>query len=79
MLRKRCVALAEGPFVSNVTSTSAVVSFELDRPAPCSVAVGTRVLACRPEALRQEILVDSLTPATDYKYTVKYGENEESM
>ena len=72
------VALAEGPFVSKVTAESAVVWFELDRPAPCSVTVGQRVIACKPDALRQEILVDRLGPAADYRYTVKYGENEES-
>ncbi len=72
------VALSEGPFVSNVTSTSAIVWFELDRPDACSVTIGTRVVACQPDRLRQELLVDRLTPATDYKYTVKYGQNEES-
>ncbi len=72
------VALSEGPFVANVTAASAVVWFELDRPAPCSVTIGTRVIACKPGALRNEILVDRLLPSTDYRYIVTYGENTET-
>jgi hypothetical protein len=72
------VTLAEGPFVANVTAESAVVWFELDRPSACSVTVGTRVLPCKPDTPRQEILVDHLASATDYRYVVKYGENEEA-
>jgi hypothetical protein len=71
------VTLVEGPFVANVTDTTAVIWFELDRPAPCSVAVATRSLPCRDGVARQEILVDRLVPATDYAYTVSYGTSEE--
>ncbi len=69
--------LVEGPFVANVTHRSAVIWFELDRPAPCEVRVGRRVVACRPGERRQELLVDRLAPATAYRYSVHYGPHVE--
>lgn len=71
------VTMVEGPFVANVTSTSAVIWFELDRPAACEVAVGRRVVACRPGERRQEVLVERLSPDTRYRYHVRYGAFEE--
>ena len=71
------VTMVEGPFVGNVTSTQAVVSFLLDRPAPCAVTVGGRKVPCKDGDTRQEITVDGLQPGTSYAYTVQYGANEE--
>lgn len=72
------VTMIEGPFVSNVTPQGAVIWFELSRPAACSVTVATRSYPCRGDSARQEILVDGLTPAADYAYTVTYDGFEES-
>jgi hypothetical protein len=71
------VTIVEGPFVANVTPTSAVIWFELDRPAPCSVLIGTRVHECQPNAAHQEVLVDRLAPGRNHEYVVRYGDNEE--
>jgi hypothetical protein len=71
------VALAEGPFLANVTEKSAVVWFELDRQADCAVEVLTRTFPCRPGETRQEISIGELSPGTDYPYVVKYGGNKE--
>ena len=71
------VTLLEGPFVSNVTPRGAVIWFELNRPAACSVQVGARSYPCREGATRQEVRVDRLAPGRDYKYSVRYGDNEE--
>lgn len=71
------VTLVEGPFVANVSHESAVIWFELDRPAPCEVVVGRRVVPCRAGTLRQEIAVKGLSPATAYRYRVRYGGHEE--
>jgi hypothetical protein len=71
------VTLVEGPFVANVTPTGAVVWFELDRAASCSVLVGTRTFACKEGATRQEVAIEGLAPGTEHPYTVRYGDNEE--
>ena len=72
------VTLVEGPFVGNVTASQAVVSFLLDRPAPCAVTVGGRKVPCKDGDTRQEITVDNLKPGTSYAYSVQYGANEET-
>ena len=66
------VTMMEGPFVAKVTPRSAVIWFVLSRPASCSVTVGPRTVACAEGQTRQELLVDGLTPSTDYAYTVRY-------
>lgn len=71
------VTLVEGPFVANVTPGSAIVWFEMDRVAPCSVVVGSRTFACKEGATRQEVSIDRLAPGTEHPYTVRYGGAEE--
>jgi hypothetical protein len=72
------VTMIEGPFVANVTPNQAVVWFQLDRPAPCSLVVGTRTVPCREGKARQELTIDKLKPGTDYPYRVQYGGHEET-
>ena len=72
------VTKIEGPFVGNVGPRQAVISFQLDRPAPCAVVVGDRKIPCKDGETRQEITIDKLQPARDYAYTVQYGANEET-
>ena len=40
------VTMVDGPFVANVTARSAVIWFNLDQPAPCSVTINTRTFPC---------------------------------
>ena len=68
----------EGPFVGNIGPRQAVISFQLDRPAPCAVIVAERKIPCKDGQTRQEITVDKLQPATEYAYTVQYGANAET-
>ena len=68
----------EGPFVGNIGPRQAVISFQLDRPAPCAVVVAERKIPCRDGETRQEITIDKLQPATAYAYTVQYGANAET-
>jgi hypothetical protein len=72
------VTMVEGPFVGNVEPGRAVISFLLDRPAPCAVVVDGRTVPCRDGETRQEITIDNLQPGTSHAYTVKYGANEET-
>ena len=68
----------EGPFVGNIGPRQAVISFQLDRPAPCAVVVAERTIPCKEGETRQEITIDKLQPAKEYAYTVRYGANEET-
>jgi len=83
------VTLLEGPFVANVTDREAVVWFELDRPAPCEVRIAAapagrpagateRRVACREGEAHQEIGIGRLAADTSYRYTVRYGDAEET-
>jgi hypothetical protein len=72
------VTMIEGPFVANVTPEQAVVWFRLDRPAPCSLVVGSRTVPCREGEARQELTIDKLQPGTTYPYRVQYGGHEEA-
>ena len=55
------VTMVEGPFVANVEPRQAVIWFELDRPAPCSVIAGARTLPCPEGETHQEIAIDGLS------------------
>ena len=72
------VTMVEGPFVANVTPSQAVIWFQLDRPAPCSIELANRIVPCREHEARQEITIGQLTPGTDYRYRVRYGNYEEA-
>jgi len=72
------VTMIEGPFVANVTPSQAVVWFQLDRPAPCSIVVANRTVPCHEGEARQEITIGQLRPGTDYRYRVRYGDREEA-
>jgi 3',5'-cyclic AMP phosphodiesterase CpdA len=72
------VTMIEGPFVANVTPHQAVIWFQLDRPAPCSLVVGTRTVPCREGEARQELTIDRLQPGTNYAYRVQYAGHEEA-
>ncbi len=69
--------LQEGPFLANVTPTSAVVWFRLNRPDACAVVVASREFPCAAGSAHQEIRVDGLAPDREYPYTVRYGGHEE--
>ena len=64
-----------GPFVDQVTATSAIVSFETDVPTFGAVqlkdaAGGVRLIRSSRPGVRHEIEVPSLTPAMAYRYLV---------
>mgnify|MGYP001281130375 CR=1 FL=1 len=69
--------ILEGPFVANVTPTSAVVWFRLNRPDACSVVVSSREVPCAAGAAHQELQIDGLAPDREYPYAVRYGGHQE--
>jgi hypothetical protein len=84
------LTLLEGPFVANVTDRGAVVWFELDRTSSCEVRVAPtpnpkvharaaeKTFPCRAGSAHQEVALEGLSPATDYRYTVRYGDAQET-
>lgn len=67
-----------GPYVQNVTSASAWVVWETDRPATGHLRYGPRrptlVTEARPPATRHEVLLQGLQPDTSYAYVVHSGD-----
>ncbi len=66
------VNVVSGPFVDQVGETSAIISWQLDRPAAGQVKIGERVFASA-EAQRHELKVEGLRAGTRYHYQVSSG------
>ena len=62
-----------GPIVDQVSESGAVISFETDRPALCSVQVGPVVVVEARAARRHEVEISGLKAATTYTYRVRAG------
>ncbi len=65
-----------GPFIEQVTSSSAVVFFETDRPTSASVAVDNRTVADDTATTQHKVLVSGLKPDTEYTYSVAAGKTQ---
>lgn len=69
--------LVEGPLVNLVQSddpTRVVISFVTDRRVNAAVEVDDRTFSAGEPAIRHEITVNGLQPATEYRYHVRIGE-----
>ena len=58
----RVPTIVEGPFVDLVTADSAVISWKLDKPAPCALRVGDRAVYDDAEVLASNPHFASLRP-----------------
>jgi len=66
-------ALAEGPFINNLTDSGVVIWCRTTLPVEAQLEVNGRIIS-DPEALmHHEWTVDGLEPATAYSYSVIYG------
>lgn len=68
----------EGPFVSHLTDTSVVISFETSLPAISNVKVGDRMKGLVAEKRHHEYFFKDLKPDSKYEYTVKCKGFEQS-
>lgn len=64
--------IVDGPFVDNVTESSAVISFITNFECEPSVTVGERIYELEPSK-KHELQVTELLPGTEYDYTVRAG------
>ena len=68
----------EGPFVSNVTDTSAVIWFNTSASVKATVEVDGKIYSDTRKRRRHELLISGLKAETKYDYTVTYGEMSQS-
>jgi hypothetical protein len=69
--------IVEGPFVSNLSPTGCVVSFETQVPVKAAVESGGRSFADAAEGTHHEILISGLQPLKEYTYNVTYGDRRD--
>jgi len=70
--------IAEGPFLHQVTDTSALLVMTMTHRASVTVELGLlQEMMLRP-AVRHEIPLTGLSPDTEYTYTLRYGNSLET-
>jgi hypothetical protein len=67
------VNITLGPFVEQITRTSALITFETDRPAIGTVRLKEHAVVAG-QRTKHEILLKGLSPETEYEYRVKAGD-----
>jgi len=68
----------EGPFVSNITDTSALIWFNTSASVKATVEVDGKLYSDERKRRRHELLISGLKAGTKYDYTVTYGEMTQS-
>jgi hypothetical protein len=69
--------IIEGPFVNLLTENSAVISFKTNTNIRPEVLANDKTFKGK-KGLDHEIEIKGLNPDTEYAYTVKYGNNEQT-
>lgn len=70
-------ALAEGPFINNVTDSGCVIWCRTTLPVKAQLEVNGQLIKDRKNLLHHEWTVEGLEAATEYSYSVKYGGQEQ--
>jgi hypothetical protein len=68
----------EGPFINLLSPQGATISFTTNHPIKASVSINGKTFTDRLSTQMHEIQVTGLRPATEYDYTVYYGDNKQS-
>ncbi len=68
-------SIIEGPFVNIITENSAVISFQTNRAAICSVTVGDKTFKDSTPLTQHEIQLDGLASDSRHDYKVHYGKH----
>ncbi len=70
--------IIEGPFINKVTDSSGVISFSTNIDTKVSLIVNNREFADAGKRNYHEINITGLRSNTEYKYSIKIGDYEES-
>jgi hypothetical protein len=68
--------LTEGPLVNDLKPTGCTLSFETSMDIPVTVTVGNKSFESAA-GRHHELVIEGLTPATDYEYLVSYGSRKD--
>ncbi len=68
------VTVSAGPFVDQISASSALISWETDRPSTGAVQVAGKVYHSDSETTVHSVRVSGLQPATEYEYRVVSGD-----
>ena len=63
----------EGPYVNNITDTSAIIWFETSNPIKASVSINNKNIEDIEPVIHHEFKINDLNPSNRYVYTVKVG------
>lgn len=72
---KLAPTVVEGPFVNKVTPSEVTIYFETSTPLIASVKADGREFKDKEATTRHEITVTDLREASDYTYSIHYGDN----
>ena len=70
--------LIEGPMVNNLQPGGCVLSYETQVPVQTSITIGNKVFNDAGADTHHEINITGLQPATNYSYTIQYGNRKET-
>lgn len=69
--------IVEGPFVNILSEQGAVISFTTNMPLVVEVEAAGRIFRDTAACTVHEIALSGLSPATEYKYTLRYGDGRQ--
>lgn len=67
-----------GPFINLVQSDKVTISFETSEKSICEIETNGNTFKDKEAVFHHEIEITDLQPATEYPYTLKYGEFQQS-
>jgi Calcineurin-like phosphoesterase len=70
--------IVEGPMVNELNQGGCTISYETQVPVKTTINVGGKTFSDDAASTHHEIIVSGLQPATDYKYTVSYGDRTDN-
>jgi hypothetical protein len=68
----------EGPFISNVTDTSAVIWYGTSMPVVSSLSVNQEILEDQNPVMHHEFVITGLSPSKKYDYTIKVASHTQT-
>ncbi len=73
------LSVVAGPYLTNLTDTSVVISFETNMPCEPKITINNKHYHISKDSdknsMSYEITVDNLIPDSKYEYTLQYGSN----